>query len=154
MSDTEILNVRLTVPQSAIQKIVGNAVADIRLALETTITEKLAGLITQQAEAASKSFARGVELGPDEKLKAADLRAALLLGKVPEDTGILVDTKTAARLLNVSARTWYRLCDIKAAPAPLRLGNLVRWRLAEILAWVEANCPPQKHWSYSAKSTK
>jgi len=91
----------------------------------------------------------GVELLDEERAKAADLRTALLVGKVPDNSGILIDSKTTAKLLNVSYRTLFRLLDEKAMPQPVALGsNIKKWRLAEILEWVEADCPPQKHWTY------
>ena len=93
----------------------------------------------------------GVELPEEERRKAADLRTALLLGKLPEDAGILIDHRTTAKLLNVSQRTLYRLSSEGAIPEPVKIaGNIhmKRWRLAEILEWVESDCPPRKHWSY------
>lgn len=97
------------------------------------------------------SAARGVELPPTEKIKARDLRTALLLGKVPEDAGLLIDLRTAARLLCISPRTFERLVALHAAPQPIRLaGRTQRWRLAELLEWVEAGCPNLKHWTYPA----
>lgn len=52
---------------------------------------------------------QGVDLPQAERVKAADLRTAILLGKIPEDTGMLTDVKTTAKLLNVSERMVYRL---------------------------------------------
>jgi excisionase family DNA binding protein len=98
----------------------------------------------------AKTVERGIELPPEEQLKAKDLRIALLLGKVPEEAGILIDTSTTAKLLNVSHRTLDRLADEKAIPQPVRIsGRLVRWRLAELLEWIEEGCPHPTHWTYS-----
>jgi len=83
----------------------------------------------------------GVVLPDSERIEAADLRTALLMGKLPEDSGILLDVKTVAKLLNVSDRTVYRLSDLTAIPAPIKIGTLVRWRLTEILEWVDNGCP-------------
>jgi predicted DNA-binding transcriptional regulator AlpA len=101
----------------------------------------------QQSPAASA----GVALTPADKVMAADLRTAFLLGKLPEDAGLLMDTKTTARLLNVSPRMVYRLDQVQAMPAPVRLGTLVRFRVAEIIEWVDSDCPPRKYWTYSGK---
>lgn len=91
----------------------------------------------------------GVELPDEERAKAADLRTALLLGKIPEDSGILIDSKTTAKLLNISHRTLYRLLSEGAMPEPVKVGgNMKRWRVAEILEWVDSDCPRKKHWSY------
>jgi excisionase family DNA binding protein len=97
--------------------------------------------------------AKGVKLKPTEQTKAAELRIALLMGKIPEDTGLLIDTRTFARLLNISPRHVCRLLDEKAIPGPVRLGRLLRWRLAEILEWIEADCPPQKVWDYKRQES-
>ena len=43
-----------------------------------------------------KTIPGGIELPTTEQLKAKDLRLALLLGKVPEDSGLLIDTNTTA----------------------------------------------------------
>lgn len=93
------------------------------------------------------SSSPGTELKAKDKLKAADLRVALLMGKIPEDSGLLIDAKTFAHLLSISTRTLSRLIDLKAVPMPVNLGRLVRWRLAEVLEWIEADCPPQKSWT-------
>jgi hypothetical protein len=45
----------------------------------------------------------GTALTATDKLKEADLRLALLLGKIPEDAGLLIDVKTFARLLSISS---------------------------------------------------
>ena len=92
------------------------------------------------------SAGEGVDLKPADRIKAADLRVALLLGKIPEDTGMLIDTRTFSRLLSISSRHLSRLLDEEAIPDPIRLGRLLRWRLAEVLEWIEADCPPQKVW--------
>jgi predicted DNA-binding transcriptional regulator AlpA len=88
-----------------------------------------------------------LELKPGEGGKAADLRIALLMGKIPETTGLLIDVKVLGKLLNVSTATLWRSLDGKTIPAPVRLGQLRRWRLAEILEWIDADCPPQHIWA-------
>lgn len=94
----------------------------------------------------------GTEVTPFDKAKAADLRTAVLLGKVPEETGLMIDAKTFARLLAVSSRHLNRLLDLKAVPEPIRLGRLLRWQLAEVLEWIEADCPPQRVWTSKRRS--
>ena len=97
-----------------------------------------------------KAAFRGLELPPGEPLKARDLRIALLLGKIPENAGLLIDADTTAQLISISQRTLYRLVDDKAIPQPVRLsGRLIRWRLGELLEWIEAGCPHTKHWTYN-----
>lgn len=95
----------------------------------------------------------GTELKARDRFKAADLRMQILLGKMPEDTGLLIDSKTFARLLSISSRTLTRLIDLKAVPQPVHLGRLIRWRIDEVLEWIEADCPPQTSWSRKSVDT-
>jgi predicted DNA-binding transcriptional regulator AlpA len=53
----------------------------------------------------------------------------------------LLDVKAVAALLDCSVRHAYRLTDAGCMPRPVRLGALVRWRKAEILAWIDDGCP-------------
>jgi predicted DNA-binding transcriptional regulator AlpA len=105
--------------------------------LEASIKKTLADSPIQTASP-------GTELNAKDKLEAADLRIALLMGKIPEDAGLLIDAKTFARLLSISSRTLSRLIDLKAVPQPVHLGRLTRWRLSEVLEWIEADCPSQQ----------
>jgi predicted DNA-binding transcriptional regulator AlpA len=109
----------------------------------------------KQALANSPPFVSspGTELKTTDKFKAADLRIALLMGKIPDDSGLLIDAKTFAKLLSISSRTLSRLIDLEAIPMPVHLGRLVRWRLVEVLEWIEADCPPQKDWSRKSIGT-
>lgn len=52
----------------------------------------------------------------------------------------LIDVKAVARLLGCSPRHVYRLSDLGAMPAPVRLGALVRWQRAAIEEWVVSGC--------------
>jgi predicted DNA-binding transcriptional regulator AlpA len=90
----------------------------------------------------------GTVLTPADKLKASDVRMAVLMGKIPEDTGLLIDPKTFARLLSVANSTFYRLLAQEALPAAVQIGHIKKWRLAEILEWIDADCPPQNVWAH------
>jgi predicted DNA-binding transcriptional regulator AlpA len=87
----------------------------------------------------------------DNDAQPSDLRLAVLMNKVPEDCGLLIDTHQVAKLLDVSERTIFALEVEKNMPAAVRLGRMVRWRLAEILEWVDAGCPPQDVWVQKKK---
>ena len=54
----------------------------------------------------------------------------------------LLDVGTVAALLDCSARHVYRLADAGRLPRPLKLGQLVRWRRAEVLEWIDDGCKP------------
>jgi predicted DNA-binding transcriptional regulator AlpA len=88
----------------------------------------------------------GIALKPKDQTRAADLRIALLLGKIPEDAGLLIDAHTLANLLSIAKSTLYRLQAEEAIPAPVQVGRLKKWRLTEILDWIEADCPPHSVW--------
>lgn len=53
----------------------------------------------------------------------------------------LLDVRAVAGLLDCSARHVYRLADAGRMPLPVKLGQLVRWRRAELLDWLDAGCP-------------
>lgn len=117
------------------------------------VQEVLAAL--EMSEKPKRESSSGwVEVSKDERRKAGELRVALLLGKVPESAGLLIDAKVTADLLNISSRTLYRLEDLQAIPQPVRLGKLIRWRLAELLAWIDAGCPQRRAWVYPSVETK
>ncbi len=134
---------------------IGGIVEQVRRVVETTVADQLRKVTFPQPTEAVKPtkpqaiVSGGVNLPEVERIKAADLRTAILLGKIPDDTGLLIDVKTTAKLLNVSERMVYRLADQKAAPCPVRLGTLVRWRLAEIIEWIDSGCPSKWKWPRS-----
>lgn len=143
---------------------------DVRVllaSLQRPIVEAVAAMLTKMNDSAAVSPAAPppvekaavekptgwLKLSAEERLKAADLRTELLLGKVPDTAGLLIDTMVTAKLLNVSAKTVYRMDQVQAIPPPVRLGeNIVRWRLAEILAWIDAGCPRRRNWTYPGDS--
>jgi excisionase family DNA binding protein len=54
----------------------------------------------------------------------------------------LLDVRAVARLLDCSWRHVYRLADAGKMPGPVRLGTAVRWRRSDLVAWIDAGCPP------------
>jgi excisionase family DNA binding protein len=56
---------------------------------------------------------------------------------VPE----LLTRAQAARLLGIGERTLWRHSRSGAAPAPVMIGGTVRYRRAELLAWIADGCP-------------
>jgi predicted DNA-binding transcriptional regulator AlpA len=103
---------------------------------------------------APETKVKGIDVSDAARAKAADLRIDLLLGKIPDSTGILLDTKVTARLLDISPATLDRLRAVGGIPEPVRVGGrIIRWRLAELLEWIEAGCPPRKFWDYKGQGT-
>lgn len=51
------------------------------------------------------------------------------------------DVDAIADLLGCSSRHVRRMADGGAMPRPIHLGRLVRWRKADVDAWLAAGCP-------------
>jgi predicted DNA-binding transcriptional regulator AlpA len=130
-------------------------VAVFRETLETTLSKALPGPpavpeprpVPQPVEVPPPPRSTGLDWKSSDRVKAADLRVALLTGKTPDDAGLLIDAKVFARLLSISPRTLARLEAEQAIPAPVHLARLKKWRLLEVLEWIEAGCLPQRDWS-------
>lgn len=68
---------------------------------------------------------------------------------------LTVNAKQAAKMLNVSVRQVWRLCNTGKLPKPIRLGHCVRWRKAELEAFIEAGAPNRETWEeLTTKDTK
>jgi predicted DNA-binding transcriptional regulator AlpA len=78
--------------------------------------------------------------GKDARLRAS--QNAIFAGqKPPDDQGLLIDSKQAAKLLKVSERTLWSMHHTGAMPPPIRIGRAVRWGLETLKKWVEEGCP-------------
>lgn len=55
---------------------------------------------------------------------------------------LLIDVEEVARLCTCSTRHVRRLADGGKMPAPLKLGALLRFRRADIEAWLADGCRP------------
>jgi predicted DNA-binding transcriptional regulator AlpA len=154
---TRELTVRIPVDDDLIHSVtqpLANVIAEVIKSEFDAFAHKLSSRLDSLAPPPQPVAASGgVELNETEKQKAADFRMQLLAGKVGDASGLLIDTKSAASLLSVSMRTLRRLADLKAVPEPVRIGSQIRWRLAEILAWIDAGCPPQRYWTYAKSDT-
>lgn len=53
----------------------------------------------------------------------------------------LLTEKQAAALLGIGARTLWRYARSGRAPAPLKLGNTIRYSRGALMSWVAAGCP-------------
>lgn len=54
----------------------------------------------------------------------------------------LLDVKAVAKILECSTRSVRRLADAGRMPAPLKIGALLRFRRADIEAWIADGCRP------------
>ena len=66
--------------------------------------------------------------------------------KPPVDTGLLIDTRETAKLLNVSDRTIWTMNSSGKMPKAIRVGRAVRWSLDELKDWIAEGCPPRVTW--------
>jgi predicted DNA-binding transcriptional regulator AlpA len=137
----------ITIPGQFRDLLAETVEAAVAKALAQVQRETPAPRITESPPLSSTNT--GIELRPTDKTKAADLRIALLTGKIPEETGLLIDARRFAKLLSVSLATLWRLQAQQVIPPPIKLGHLTKWRLAEVIEWIEADCPPQRNWGYS-----
>ena len=149
------LDVGLTLSQKTVKELFD----ELRRVIKETVREEFSTHMSKFQELKDKggvpdqptTIPGGIELPTTEQLKARDLRLALLLGKLPEDSGLLIDIDTTAKLLNISRRTLEKLVSGHEVPLPIRIARRIpRWRLTELLEWIEAGCPHPNHWSYSS----
>ena len=66
----------------------------------------------------------------------------LLLPPADAPIAALLDVRAVAALLDCSARHVYRLNDAGRMPSAVKVGALVRWRRADLDAWIEGGCKP------------
>lgn len=66
--------------------------------------------------------------------------------KTAESTPILVDAKRAAAMLSISPRKLWELTNCGAIER-VRIDRAVRYRVADLEAWVAAGCPSRKEGS-------
>ena len=84
--------------------------------------------------------ANDTDKGREARLRAS--QNAIFAGqKPPDDQGLLIDSKEAAKLLKVSPRTHWRMQTSGEMPPPVRIGRAVRWSLETLKKWVEDGCP-------------
>jgi predicted DNA-binding transcriptional regulator AlpA len=79
-------------------------------------------------------------------------RAEIGSGAVqPGSTALLIDVVTLAKLLDRSPTSVRRDDKAGQIPRPVSLGGAKKWRLAEVVAWVEAGCPKRRIWDLTFK---
>ncbi len=117
----------------------------VAITLDESTIRSLADLlvpIVKQAMPTSE-----VESDRKRETRSQVSRNALFDGKrPPEDQGLLIATKEAAKLLKVSERTLWQMQTTGRMPPPIRIGRAVRWSLDVLKKWVEAGCPVDPKW--------
>jgi excisionase family DNA binding protein len=91
--------------------------------------------------------AKGIDEAKERRLQAS--RNANFMGqKPPEDKGLLIDSRQAAKLLRISESTLWNMWKAGKMPQPIRIGFAVRFGYEELRAWVDAGGPPLKEWKW------
>ncbi|WP_254512798.1 helix-turn-helix transcriptional regulator [Anatilimnocola floriformis] len=116
----------------------------IQLQLSVTIGDDAARILAEIFGPAIKQAQTPTSSDVDER-REARVRAsqnALFAGqKPPEDQGLLIDSREAAKLLKVSPRKLWAMQNDGRMPAPIRIGKAVRWSYEALKKWVEQGCP-------------
>lgn len=115
----------------------------VQLQLAVTLGDDAAKSL---AELLGPALKQAMQTGTEEDARGqARLRAsqhAIFGGEEPpDDQGLLIDSRQAAKLLNVSPRTLWRMQNDGEMPQPIRIGRAVRWSLKALKKWVDAGCP-------------
>jgi predicted DNA-binding transcriptional regulator AlpA len=53
----------------------------------------------------------------------------------------LIEVNGVAEMLGVGTRTVWRLRDGGQMPKPINVARCVRWRLSDLVAWIDCGCP-------------
>ena len=54
---------------------------------------------------------------------------------------VMITARQLAVLLQVSTRQVWRMLSAGRVPKPIRVGGIVRWRMAEVENWIAEGCP-------------
>jgi excisionase family DNA binding protein len=117
--------------------------------------ESLSQFVGLFAEAIEKGIARGTRAESRRDKSTVEPEKAKMTSKAtqhahfggqepPKDAGLLIDTREAAKLLNVSARKLWQMYNSGEMPAPIRIGRAVRWSYEPLKEWVATGCPKQR----------
>jgi excisionase family DNA binding protein len=70
--------------------------------------------------------------------------------KTHDTTPATLSAAEAAKMLNISESHFHDMRrEGLLGPEPVRLGRSVRWRRAELDAWLNAGCPNRQTWQVS-----
>jgi predicted DNA-binding transcriptional regulator AlpA len=62
---------------------------------------------------------------------------------------LLIDARIAAGLCGISERSWRRLEHLgQIGPERIELGRSVKYRTAEVRAWIACGCKPREEWEW------
>lgn len=67
---------------------------------------------------------------------------------------VLLTAEQSWMLCGLGKSSWYKNMSAGRIPAPVRIGGALRWRRDELLAWIDAGCPPMTRWNAMAGKKK
>jgi predicted DNA-binding transcriptional regulator AlpA len=121
----------------------------IQVQLTITLDDTAAKTLAELLAPAIKQAA-GLSVDESDERREARLRAsrnAIFGSKTPpDDQGLVIDSKKAAKLLKVSQRTLWRMHTSGEMPPPIRIGRAARWSLEVLQKWVKAGCAVDRTW--------
>ena len=119
----------------------------IQVQLAITLGEDAAKIVAELLGPAFRQAAALLASDTDEGREArlrASQNAIFAEEKPSEDQRWLIDSKQAAKLLQVSQGTLERMQHSGKMPPPIRIGRAVRWNLDGLKEWVDAGCPTSR----------
>lgn len=72
----------------------------------------------------------------------------------PNQSSELIGADDVCAMLDIGTSTLYNWRDSGKLPQPVRIGGTVKWRREEVLAWIDAGCPPEVRWDWKRKKQK
>jgi excisionase family DNA binding protein len=115
----------------------------VAVTLGDDATKLMVELLTQALKPPVSQPSGDIDEKREARLRAS--RNALFAGqKPPNDMGLLIASREAARLLKVSPRTVWAMQNDGRMPPPIKIGKAVRWSYEALKKWVELGCPRQK----------
>ncbi len=74
-----------------------------------------------------------------------------MLDQAEAGESLVLSDQQAAGLFGCSRSHWRAMQKLGQVPAPIKIGRNTRWRRAELVDWLNANCPPQHKWKWTPK---
>jgi excisionase family DNA binding protein len=118
-------------------------VKPLTLQISVTVDEELLTDLIRRAVIS----AMGIDLQRDARVRASQ-HANFCGQKPPEDKGLLIDLRAAAKLLGLSQRTVWGMAKNGRMPKAIKIGRAARWSQDELRAWVNAGGPPLSEWKW------
>jgi predicted DNA-binding transcriptional regulator AlpA len=94
-------------------------------------------------------FNASVTIQIEDTNQLSDYLRAIVMEALPKpasDPKILLNSREAAKLLNISEKTLWTYYNSGRILKPIRIGTSVRWNAHELRRWADAGCPSHEEW--------